>query len=190
MTNILVTAFEPFGGDAVNPSWEAVRKLPDRIEGAAIHTLRLPVVFGKAGDMLIEAVGQLRPDLVFCCGVAQGRRALTPELVAVNWRMATLKDNGGAAFHGEKIDSGAPAAYMTRLPVMDMTAALAEAGIPASLSLSAGAYVCNDLYFRLLAEESKHGYRGVFIHVPGQEVLSADEAARGLLVCLQTAIKH
>lgn len=186
--NIIVTGFEPFGGAQSNPSWEAVRLMPEEVEGHRIHRLRLPVVFGQAGDALMEAVRRLRPDLVLLCGVAQGRQAVTPELVAINWRMASLPDNGGQLSNGEKIAPEGPAAYMTELPVQRMVETLEAAGLPARLSLSAGAYVCNDLYYRALAEERAHGYCCAFVHVPGEEVLSAEKAADALTLCLRTAL--
>lgn len=186
--SILLTGFEPFGGDAVNPSWEAVLRVPAEIAGHAVVKCRLPVVFGKAAEVLRGEIARLRPDIVLCCGVANGRSALTPELVAINYRHARIPDNAGQQFHAQPIDPDGPAAYMTRLPVHAMVDALNAAGIPAALSLSAGAYVCNDVYYALLGCEAVYGHRGLFLHVPGPEAADADTAARGIALCLQAAL--
>lgn len=188
MMKLLVTGFEPFGGAETNPSWEAVRLMPDRLDGAEVHRLRLPVAYARAGKLLMAEVERLRPDLVLCCGVAQGRQAVTPELVAVNWRMASIADNDGQRFAGEMIDPAQPAAYMTSWPVMRMVSAMEAADLPARLSLSAGSYVCNDLYYHLLGHEQAYGYRGVFVHVPGNEVLQPAQAARALTLCVHAAL--
>lgn len=183
--NILLTGFEPFGGDEVNPSWEAVSRVPARMDGHDIHSLRLPVVFGRCAERLMAEAERLRPDVVIACGVAGGRSEVTPELVAVNWRMATLADNAGVRYEGQRIAPEGPDAWMTRLPVVAMVEAIRRAGIPARLSLSAGAYVCNDLYYALMAGQEKLGYRGLFIHVPSLAVLSAEETSRALTCCLK-----
>lgn len=188
MMKLLVTGFEPFGGAETNPSWEAVRLIPDHLDGAEVHRLRLPVAYSRAGKLLIAQAARLRPDMVLCCGVAQGRQAVTPELVAVNWRMASIADNDGQRFAGEMIAPAQPAAYMTSWPVMKMVAEMEAAHLPARLSLSAGAYVCNDLYYHLLRHEQAYGYRGVFVHVPGNDVLQPSQAARALTLCVQAAM--
>lgn len=183
--NILFTGFEPFGGELVNPSWEAVSRLPERANGHDIHTLRLPVIFGRCGEKLTAEAARLHPDVVIACGVAGNRSEVTPELVAVNWRMATLADNAGVRYDGQRIAPEGPDAWMTSLPAVPMVDAMRQAGLPARLSLSAGAYVCNDLYYALMAGQEKLGYRGLFIHVPPLAVLSAEETARALTCCLQ-----
>ena len=186
--SILFTGFEPFGGDAVNPSWEAVSLLPERIAGEPVIRLRLPVVYGKAGELLREAVCREGPALVFCTGLAAGRKAVTPELVALNWRMAAVPDNAGALYDGELIEPEGPAALRTALPVKRMIAAVKEAGLPCALSLSAGSYVCNDLYWALLRLRGENGPDGIFIHVPGTDVLSPEESARALRLCAEAAL--
>ncbi len=187
--SVLITGFEPFGGDAVNPSWEAVRLVPDRVAGREVHRLMLPTVFGQAAAMLREAIAEIRPETVVCCGVAKGRPGLTPELVAINYRQARIPDNAGQSFDGTPISPDGSAAYMTRLPVKEMVSALKDAGIPAYLSLSAGAYVCNDVYYALLACEEEFGHRGMFLHVPGDEIADAQTIARGVALCIETAVK-
>lgn len=183
---ILITGFEPFGGDATNPSWEAVNRLPDTMDDSRVCKLRLPVVFGQCGEKLMQTVAEIRPDVVVCCGVARSRTEVTPELLAVNWRMGTIADNAGVTYAGEKIDPSGPDAIMTDLPVTRMVEAIREAGLPARLSLSAGAYVCNDLYYAAMRGQTQYGYRGLFIHVPAESALPLADITRALLCCLQT----
>lgn len=187
--SILVTGFEPFGGSDRNASWEAVSRLPDTCVGHRVTKLRLPVCYGQAGDLLLEMMRRIRPTVTLCCGVAGGRKAITPELLAVNYRRATIADNAGVRYDGEKIDPARPDAHMTRLNAVNMVDALKAAGLPAELSLSAGAYVCNDLYFALLDRGVLLGGEGIFVHVPTEDVLNAEDAARGLAVCLNQAIQ-
>ena len=181
---VLMTGFEPFGGASLNPSWEAVRRLPDVIGGAEITRLRLPVIYGTAGRMAAEAVRALGAEMVIATGVASGRTRLTPELAALNWRMASLPDGAGIRCDGEMIEPDAPAALMTRLPVLPLTRALNDAGIPAALSTSAGSYVCNDVYWHLLRQEEALGCRALFVHVPDTPQMDAQTAARGLMTCV------
>lgn len=187
--SILLTGFEPFGGAERNPSLEAVRLTPDAINGCTVHRLRLPVEFDRAASLLREEIERLRPEIVISVGVATGRKAVCPELVAVNYRFASIPDNAGISHRGDLIDPDGPAAYMTSMPVHDMIAALNVSGIPASLSLSAGAYVCNDVYYALLASEEAFGHKGLFVHVPGEDALSVEDMARSLEICLRTALQ-
>lgn len=186
--SILFTGFEPFGGASVNPSWEAVSLLPEEIAGRRVHKMMLPTVFSQAADMLRREIARIRPELVICCGVANGRTAVTPELVAINYRFAHIADNAGQRYSGVPIDAAGPAAYMTRLPVHDMIAAIQAEGIPAQLSLSAGAYVCNDVYYSLLDCEAEFGHRGLFVHVPGTEAVGTEQAARAISLCAEVAL--
>jgi len=190
MNTILLTGFAPFGGETVNPSWEAVSMLPERIGECRLICQRLPVVYGKCGELLRETIRRTAPEIVIAVGVAGGRTAITPELLAVNYRMASLADNDGVQFNGEKIDPAGPDAIMTDLPVREMAEALRANGFPSALSLSAGGYVCNDLYYALLSGQKEGNYRGAFIHVPPESVLSAGRTAEGLLVCLSTVLEH
>lgn len=187
---ILLTGFKPFGGDSVNPSWEAVRRVPDTVAGQTVHRLLLPVEFTRAGEMLREAIARLHPALVLCCGVASGRRGLTPELAALNYRHASIPDNAGQQPFAQPIDPSGPAAYLTDLPVHAMVAAMKDAGVPAYVSLSAGAYVCNDVYYALLSCQAEFGFRGLFLHVPGTDVADAETAARGMTICLETTLSQ
>ena len=186
--SILLTGFEPFGGADTNPSWEAVRLVSDTVSGHAVHRLRLPVEYDRAAELLRQEIARLLPEIVISVGVANGRKAITPELVAVNYRFASIPDNAGVSHLGDPIVPDGPAAYMTSLPVHDMIAAINDAGIPAQLSMSAGAYVCNDVYYALLGCEGEFGHKGLFVHVPGTEAVTVEEMARALGICLRTAI--
>ena len=190
MKKLLITGFEPFGGEKINPSWEAVCRLPEEIGGYALTRLRIPVVFGQAAEMLQSEIRRICPDVVISCGVASGRNGVTPELVAINYRKARIPDNAGQSYAGEPILPGGDTAYMTRLPVNEMVAAIQAEQIHASLSLSAGAYVCNDVYYALLRSETALRHRGLFVHVPDAEVVSAQQAARALTICLETALSE
>ena len=186
--NVLLTGFEPFDGAEVNPSWEAVRLVPDTIGGHEVHRLCLPVEYDRAGALLQETIERLTPGLVISVGVANGRTAVTPELVAINYRHARIPDNAGVSHQGDPIDPDGPAAFMTRLPVHAMVSAIQAEDIPAALSLSAGAYVCNNVYYALLSCESDYGHQGLFVHVPGTEAVSTPLAARALTRCIETAL--
>lgn len=187
--SILLTGFEPFGGASVNPSWEAVCRVPDQIAGREVQRLCLPVVFGEAANLLREAIARLRPELVICCGVAGDRKAVTPELVALNYRYARIPDNAGNQYFGAPIDPDGPAARMTRLPIHALIDAVKAEGIPCALSLSAGAYVCNDVYYALLSCEADFVHRGLFIHVPSADVVCVEDMARAITLCAEHALK-
>jgi len=182
--SILLTGFEPFDGASVNPSWEAVSLVPEVVAGQAVHKLRLPVVFGEAANLVRQEIDRIRPEIVICCGLAGDRKAVTPELVALNYRHARIPDNAGQQFFDQPIDPDGPAACMTSLPVHRMIDAMKEAGIPAHLSLSAGAYVCNDVYYALLGCFE----RGLFLHVPNTDAVDVQTAARAITICLETAL--
>ena len=163
---ILVTGFEPFGPDAVNAAWEAVSRLPEAIGGAEIVKRRLPVEY-EAGPARLEAlVEELAPDAVLSVGQAAGRAALTPELVGITWKDASLPDNAGVLCQGEPIDPAGADAHFSNLPVKEMVSAIRGAGVPAQLSLSAGAYICNATLYRLAGLAKERGIPGGFLHVP------------------------
>ena len=144
MKKLLITGFDPFGGEEINPSWEAVSLLPDIIGEYALTKLRIPVVFGEGAETVIKIAKTLSPDVVLCIGQAGGRNAITPELVAINLRHANIPDNKGNQPLDETIVEGGKTAYFSTLPVRKMAAAIHENGIPSQVSYSAGAYVCND----------------------------------------------
>jgi len=163
---ILITGFDPFGGEKINPSWEAVRLLPDRIGNYAITKMQIPTVFGKAAQMVLDTAAELHPDVVLCVGQAGGRNGITPEVVGINLREARIPDNEGNMASNIPVDPDGPAAYFATLPVREMVKAISDAGIPASLSYTAGAFVCNDVLYTLLHHLNGTNIQAGFIHVP------------------------
>ncbi len=163
---IMMTGFEPFGGESMNPALEAVRRLPDRVAGAEIVKVELPTVYGRAGEVLEEAVRRELPDAVLCVGQAGGCSGILVERVAINLRDARIPDNGGR--QDEAVREDGPAAYFSSVPVKRMVAAIREAGVPAFLSYSAGTFVCNDILYSLLhlAARDYPAMKGGFLHVP------------------------
>ena len=164
----LVTGFEPFGGDMVNPAFEALAHLPPRIGTLAIATRALPAVFGEAIGALEQAIAATMPNIVLCVGLAGGRQALSLERVAVNVDDARIPDNAGRQPIDRPVIAGGPAAYFANLPIKAAVAALREAGLPAVVSNTAGTFVCNHVFYGLmhLAATSRAGLRGGFLHVP------------------------
>ncbi|MBR5094051.1 MAG: pyroglutamyl-peptidase I [Oscillospiraceae bacterium] len=164
---ILITAFDPFGGEPVNPAWEAVRRL-EPPAGAELRRLQLPTVFGLSGDLVCAAMERERPDVLLCVGQAAGRAAITPERVAINVMDAAIPDNAGAQPREEPVVPGGPAAYFSTLPVKALAAAVAAAGAPAEVSNSAGTFVCNALFYRALHAIATGALpvRAGFVHVP------------------------
>ncbi len=166
MKKLLITGFAPFGGEETNPSWDAVCQLPDEVGGFCLTKLCVPVVFGKAAETVIQKAEEVLPDAIICVGQAGGRSAITPELVGINLRHAAIPDNDGFQPQDMPIDPRGDCAYFSTLPVRKMAAAIASAGIPAQVSYSAGAYVCNDLLYMLLAHFRNTDTKVCFIHVP------------------------
>lgn len=182
---LLVTGFEPFGNEDRNPSLEAVKALPDRIGVWSLRKLFLPVEFGRAAVLAFKAAGECHADAVLCIGLAAGRTAVTPEYIGVNVRDASIPDNAGCRPQGEPVDPNGPAAYFSTLPVREMTAAIAAAGVPAKLSYTAGTYVCNDLLYSLLRSFSGTETHVAFIHVPHERDLPLTESIRALTAAIK-----
>ncbi|MBO7196568.1 MAG: pyroglutamyl-peptidase I [Clostridia bacterium] len=166
MKRLLITGFEPFGGEQINPSWEAVCRLPSEINGYSLTKLLLPVVFGEAAETVIKAAAKIHPDVILCIGQAGGRNAITPELVGINLRHADIPDNSGYQPKDESISMDGSAAYFSTLPVRRISEAISAMGVPSQVSYSAGAYVCNDLLYTLLSHFSGSNIRVGFIHIP------------------------
>ena len=166
--NILVTAFDPFGGESLNPAQLAVESLPDTIGGHKIIKLIVPTIFGVSGDLVTTKMDELHPDAVICIGQAGTRTAITPERVAINIMDATIADNAGFIPQDLPVVPDGPAAYFATLPIKAMTAAINDAGIPAKVSNTAGTFVCNQLLYRCLhhATTCHPACRCGFIHVP------------------------
>lgn len=163
---LLITSFEPFGGETVNASEMAVYSLPDMIGNWELCRLTVPVVFGRAADLAAEYAGSIRADAILCVGQAAGRSEVTPEMIAVNLRYAKIPDNDGQKPLDEPVVSGGREAYFSTMPARRMADAVRAHGLPASLSYSAGAYVCNDIFYSLLRRFDGTGVRVGFIHVP------------------------
>lgn len=162
MKKILFTGFEPFGGEQINPSWEAVRRLPDEIGGARIIKAQLCVEYARSGEQLNALIAEHSPDIVVCCGQAGGRRAVTPEVCAINRDHAEAPDNAGVVRRYAEIIPGGANAYFTALPVEKLVDAVRAEDIPCAPSFSAGTYVCNHIYYTLLSVMQN----GLFVHVP------------------------
>ena len=163
---LLITGFDAFGGQSINPSWLAVSQLPDRIGAYELRKLQIPTVFGAAAARVLEAAEEFRPHVILCVGQAGGRGAVTPERIAVNIRDARIPDNAGNQPSGEFVAPDGPAAYFATVPVQEMAQAIRAAQIPGTVSNSAGAFVCNDVLYTLLHRYAGTETRVGFIHVP------------------------
>jgi pyroglutamyl-peptidase len=189
--NLLITSFEPFGGETINPSQEAVLRLPDRIGGYKLTKLCIPVVFEKAAKIILETAEPLCPNVILCIGQAGGRDAITPELIGINLRHGTIPDNNGYLPQDEPITPGGAAAYFSTLPVRAMAEAMNSVGIASKVSYSAGAYVCNDVLYTLLARFQNTQTRVGFIHVPysveqhKEPSMELDRIIQGLTVAIE-----
>jgi pyroglutamyl-peptidase len=199
MARVLLTGFEPFADARANSSWDAVQMLADT--WSRPHELvvrRLPVVFGSGGRRLVEHVAAHTPDVVVAVGVAEGRSAVTPERVAVNFRDARIPDNAGRQPIETPCVAGGPAAYFSTLPVTAIVSALKDAGIPAEPSMTAGTYVCNDAFYALQHALAGLGVSSGFVHVPaspqmelGPDVptMATGVIARALGIVIDTAVE-
>ena len=166
MKHLLITGFDPFGGETVNPSWEAVSRLPDTVGDYRLTRLQIPTVFGLAARTVLAAAQADAPDVILCVGQAGGRDAVTPERVAINMASATIADNAGTIPQEEPIIPGGPDGIFSTVPVRAMADAIAAAGLPGKVSNTAGTFVCNDTLYRLLHHFAGTGTRVGFIHVP------------------------
>ena len=162
MTRVLLTGFEPFGTATSNPSGEIVKQ----ISGDNIVTAILPVAYAQSAERLLELIAEHNPDVVICLGQAEGRTQITPEKVAINLDDARLPDNAGVQRSDVKILNDGPDAYFTTLPVKEMIDAAKAAGVPASVSLSAGAFLCNHVFYVAQNKFAGTKVRSGFIHVP------------------------
>lgn len=165
---VLVTGFDPFGGDKVNPAYEAVKLIPEEVAGAKIIKVEIPTVFAESGDVLKAAMKKEQPDIVICVGQAGGRAAVSLERVAINLAEARIPDNKGNQPIGVKLEEDGETAYFTSLPIKAMMKNIQEHGLPAYISYTAGTFVCNDIMYRLLytIEREFPKVKGGFIHVP------------------------
>jgi pyroglutamyl-peptidase len=167
MLKVLLTGFEPFNNARLNPSEQLVLRIePDAVEGSHITTAVLPVVYGEAASGLLALVQEHNPDVVISFGQAEGRNAITPERFAVNLNDANLADNKGHLRIDQPIHQGTPTAYESTLPVKELVAAIKAEGIPATLSLTAGAFVCNHIFYELQNALKDSKIQSGFVHVP------------------------
>lgn len=165
---VIITGFEPFGSEKINPSYEAIKQLPKQIDGAEIKIIELPVVYGKAGKRLEEFIKQEQPEIVLCVGQAGGRTSISFEKVAINYKEAGIPDNAGNVPLGLPVLEEGETAYFSNLPLKAMVKAVREAKIPAEISYTAGTYVCNDLFYHLMEMIYRNAWKiqGGFVHVP------------------------
>ena len=168
MKTILITGFDPFGGEKVNPALEAVKSLPSKIRGAEIAWVEIPTVFYKASEVLEAEIEKYQPDVVLCIGQAGGRAGLTPERVAINQDDARIPDNQGNQPIDTPIREDGQAAYFSTLPIKAMVKAIKEEGLPATVSNTAGTFVCNHLMYQALylADKKFPNMRAGFMHIP------------------------
>lgn len=189
---ILLTGFEPFGGDATNPSIVAARQAADdlRAAGLAATAVELPCVFATAPEALRQALLTHSPEVVICTGLNAGTAELTLERAALNVIDARIPDNAGEQPIDVPVVSGGPAAYFTTLPIKRILARLHAADLPARVSQSAGTFACNQVFYTLMHELEGAGVRGGFIHVPATGPGGADpgQLARALVLAAREAL--
>lgn len=201
MRTILITGFEPFGGESVNPSWEVVKRLDNAIiDGCRVVAHELPCAFGESLRVLNAAIDALHPVLVLAVGQAGGRTDITVERVAINVDDARIPDNHGQQPVDLPVVEGGPAAWFSTLPIKAMVAAMREAGIPASVSQTAGTFVCNHVMYGLLHKLGRTSeVKGGFIHIPylpeqaaahpGAPSMAAETVLQALEIALTAALR-
>lgn len=195
-SRVLLAAFEPFGGESVNASWEAVQRLASSDGG--VEVLCLPCTYGGSGPALLDGIARVRPDVLLLVGQAAGRAEICVERIAINLDDASLPDNSGEVRHDRAIADGGPAAFLTTLPAARLVAGLRQAGIPARVSLSAGTYVCNHAFYEAMRLAARRRLRAVgLIHVPitpgqaahhaGSPSMATETVARALQLIVATS---
>lgn len=199
---ILVTGFDPFGSDKINPAIEAVKKLPDTIKGAKIIKLEIPTVFNKSAQVVHQAIVKEQPDYVLNVGQAGGRSALTPERVAININDGRIPDNDGYQPLDEPIQPDGDTAYFTQLPIKAMAKAIRAAGLPAIVSNTAGTYVCNHIFYQVQYMRAKEfpKLKAGFIHIPflpeqvitrpNQPSMALADIVKGLTAAIGAIVEH
>ncbi|MBA5728915.1 pyroglutamyl-peptidase I [Aerococcaceae bacterium INB8] len=199
---ILVTGFDPFGGEAINPAIEAVKLLPDTIKGAEIEKLEIPTVFHKSAEVVREKMNEFKPDVVLNIGQAGGRMGLTPERVAINQDDARIPDNEGNQPIDLAIQEDGQPAYFSKLPIKAMVEAMKNAGIPASVSNTAGTFVCNHIMYQTLylVDKEFQEVKAGFMHIPfmteqvldkpNQPAMSLTDMARGIEAAIEAIVEY
>ncbi|MGL5964248.1 MAG: pyroglutamyl-peptidase I [Fusobacteriaceae bacterium] len=198
---VLVTGFDPFGGENINPAWEAVKAIPNQVEGVDVVTVQIPTVFRKSVDAVLTAAKEHNPDVILCVGQAGGRFDMTIERVAINIDDARIKDNEGNQPIDLPIYEDGEQAYFTTLPIKAMVAEMQKNGCPASVSNTAGTFVCNHIMYAVLHHiaTDKIAKKGGFIHVPyipeqvvdkkGAPYMETTRITKSLVACIK-AIKE
>ncbi|MFD4932680.1 pyroglutamyl-peptidase I [Peribacillus butanolivorans] len=199
---VLLTGFEPFGGERVNPSWEAVKQLHGEvIDDVTLVAEQIPTVFGKSVAVMEQLIQQHNPDIVICVGQAGGRLHITPERVAINMDDARIPDNQGNQPIDEPIADKGPVAYWSTIPIKRIVENMKESNIPASVSHTAGTFVCNHIFYGLMdyITRTSSSIRGGFIHIPfipeqtiNKEApsLSLETIVKGIKIAAITAAKY
>ena len=187
----LVTGFNAFGGDSINPSFEAVRRLPARIGKLDVVTAELPTSFARASRKLRALIARVQPDIVLGVGLAADRPAISVERIAVNLCDARIADNDGVQPREKPVIARAPDAYFSTLPVTNIVDALGRAGLRAEMSMSAGTFVCNHVFYSLMhaAAKDKRAIRAGFVHVPALPVADAERALADLVRALAIVLR-
>lgn len=188
---VLITGFEPFGGEKINPAWEAVKALPDTIAGAEIIKMEIPTVFSKSVPAVEAGIRKHQPDVVISVGQAGGRSCITVEQVAINLADARIADNAGEQPVDESVQPDGPAAYFATIPAKEIVKNVRAHGIPCHISYTAGTYVCNYVMYRVLhlAAAGYPGIRAGFIHVPFAAEQAVDKPAGTPFMPLETIAK-
>ena len=192
----LLSGFDPFGGEQINPAYEVVRRLPEMMDfadvHARIHTVEVPTVFGKSVECVCKEIDRLEPDYIICIGQAGGRFGITPERVAINIDDACIADNEGNQPLGQVIEKNGEAAYFSTLPINAICRRIRSQGIPSSISNTAGTFVCNHLMYGVLHHIVLSGktMKAGFIHIPFllEQVLNKSDTAGFSLQTLQLGI--
>ena len=191
---IIVTGFDPFGGETINPSIECVKALPE-IEGVELIRLELPTVFKESAKRLNEVINDVKPDAVLSVGQAGGRPGITMERIAINVDDARIPDNISQQPIDEAIQSEGEAAYFTTLPIKRIVKAIREAGISAEVSNSAGTFVCNHIMYQSLfaATKADKPFKAGFMHIPfipeqttDKPSLPLEESTKALQIAIET----
>ncbi|HCE1836143.1 pyroglutamyl-peptidase I [Vibrio parahaemolyticus] len=200
MKKVLITGFEPFGGDAINPALEAVKRLEETsLDGGIIVTCQVPVTRFESISAVIDAIEAHQPDCVITVGQATGRAAITPERVAINVDDFRIPDNGGNQPIDEPIIEHGPDAYFSSLPIKRIAQTLQESGIPCQVSNSAGTFVCNHLFYGVQHYLRDKSIRHGFVHIPllpeqvtdgNHPSMSLDMIVAGLKLVAQVVIEH
>ena len=199
---ILLTGFDPFGGESINPSWEVVRRIPRKIKDAEIKGIQIPTVFQKSFEVLKKEVESFNPDVVICVGQAGGRQGITPERIAINIDDARIADNEENQPIDFPIQEDGDSAYFSTLPIKAMVDKMIALGYPASVSNSAGTFVCNHIMYQILyfAAKFQPTLKAGFIHVPflPEQVkeknqypsMNLEEMVQALTLCIETVIDY